>query len=257
MGNIGVNSPAAYTFGNCMNAEKTNCPICSTEINSKNLDKHLRKAHGPHSPVEPSPEEIQSVSYNRVMYRCKQCKKLFGKSVAAKHLKDAHYFDTKNVENCHQYYFDETVRRVSRSSTSSESIRKGKPSPIDKPAQANLKNLQQASDNLKLHYRLWHKQNQWHDQGKSRREWREDLDNSLFHCEVCDRDVKFRNVDKHYKRVHQWDVKNRVRYKVHSRDGQTENNADLKEERSSPNDYFNRIQVVSAGAYGLGKNRKH
>ena len=66
--------------------------------------------------------------------------------------------------------------------------------------------------------------------------------------------VAHKNTDRHFKKVHSWDLKERRDY-ISKAKAETKN--PTREERGSSNDFFNRTQVVSGGAYGLGKNRKH
>lgn len=238
-----------------MDADKTTCPVCCATLLTKNLGRHMRKVHASSNTRNLSSEPGVAVSHERVLYRCKQCKKLFGKAVAAKHLKDRHGFESKDPENCHRYYFDESVRSVAPLSSASQDRRTAGRQQVDATRKTSLKLLEQASEKVRRHRQRWHRDNNLRDQAGSKEEWRGRLGKSLFHCDICSKDIAFRNIDRHYKKAHQWNIKKSAELDRTSREAMAGGSVDVDEGRASENDYFNTYRVVSAGAFGMGKKR--
>ena len=223
-----------------MELTKTQCPICKVSLNQTNLKKHLKKVHSGNK--SPLPIQADStVSYQRTMYRCKQCKKLFGLPAAAEHLRKAHDFVPRSTENCHRFYFDEVTKQVTRSS-----IRK-KRTMATGAIRASTESIKQVLAERATSRKAMRKQ------GLSIQE----IANSFFHCGICDAKVRNKNAKRHFKNAHNWDIAKKKEYENGHNSASNNRASGIREESISPNEFFNRTQVVSGGAYGLGKNSRH
>jgi len=229
-----------------MEVNKTECPVCRVQLKEGNLKRHLKKVHNTCKEDLPQHDDAKPEKYLRVMYRCNQCHKKFGKAAAAKHLKDVHNFISQSPDNCHKYYFKETVVEVSRSPVG----------PVKKKSNKNsLALLQKASSDYVLLRRSLLRAMRAGNQFKLKRgKFIGDLSNveDELYCSLCKRNVKEVNALKHFRKVHNWNLKKSEEYPV-----RVDKAVDVKEESPSPNEFFNDVRVVSGGAYGLGKNRKH
>jgi protein-arginine kinase activator protein McsA len=195
------------------------CPACNCKVKSSNLKKHLKKTHLDYLLKQNLPKKSSTTKFTKLMYRCNQCKRTFGKAATAKHLREKHDFTPHFTDEIHTYYFTQIETEVTRVSTPNLHP-KLKQSPTAQKLAADSNNYRSITT----------KKN-----------------SKTIHCSICKCDMNYKKTRNHFSRVHDWDIE---------KSKKLENEPDLKEE-TNPNDYFNAFRVFSAGAYGLGKNRKN
>lgn len=225
----------------------TKCPICKQAVKESNLRKHLSKVHPDTSKTEVDSGPAIGSAYEKLMYRCKQCGKQYGRLACAAHLKNVHGFSPENPELSHEYFFLKktvTITLIRKSSIKSlGNPTKGKDSPLKNSNKRDLLHLNKSS--------IDYKDSKRRDVGVK------------IHCAICNLSKSRRDAKRHFQKVHNWDLSlsefiNKVEHKKTTMKSWQDSRGEVKsDEEFSPNDYFNNVLVLSGGAYGLGKNRKH
>ncbi len=200
------------------------CSVCKAKVKTANMSKHLKKVHSEYSPTRVDKDPADQKKHKRVMYRCKQCHRLYGEAATSRHMKNAHLLSTHNISDHHKYFFEKVEMEVIRSTRNQTPT-----TSTDKQKQATLRKDSEAYKNIK---------------GNKRH--RLDL---KVRCSICGNAINYKNAKSHYKKVHNWDLKASKRY--------AEEEPTILENKQSSNEWFNRFKIYNAGAYGLGKNRKH
>lgn len=206
------------------------CSLCKAMVKPANLKKHKRKIHSKTSTTQP-PEPPLKI-FTKTSYKCNQCSKKFPKSRLLSHLQEKHDFYPKNTENIHLYYFTEVKESYTRSSTNSKTGSSAPKKPLKDPNESEFKT--------------------------SYNQMNKESDKKVkIPCSICKKKVKKSGLANHFAMRHGSNLKTLqdLRDSINKENAKISQNPDFDGERSE--DVYDRNKVISGGAYGLGKNRKH
>jgi hypothetical protein len=200
------------------------CPVCKASVKPENMNRHLNKVHPEWYPESEEKSPFNQKTHIRVMYRCKQCHRLYGEATTSRHMKEAHALSTRSISDHHKYFFERVELGVKNATRN-----KAPATSTDKKELATLRKDSEAFNSIKG--RMWQKQV------------------LTVRCSICESEINYRNASGHYRKVHNWDLKGSKK--------NAEEKPAVMEERQSSSEWFNRHKVFNAGAYGLGKNGRH
>ena len=99
------------------------CPVCSSKLLEKNLNRHLRKVHDT-SINKKLPTTTSKSSSRKTVYKCKSCKKSVNARQMRSHLKEFHEYIPKQSTQLIGVYFEAVEVEITRRRKSTRSEKK-------------------------------------------------------------------------------------------------------------------------------------
>lgn len=230
---------------NIIEKELIRCPECNCLLRKDRLKKHLRKVHHLYT-ASPLPKRSKQANPKpkkkntfRTYYRCKQCKKKVAKSAVISHLNNAHDFHPQNEELAHEYYFDEIEVSVSS------------PLKANKTSNVQSRKLVSEHENLAKQAKI---ASIYYSSAKR---------GELIKCPICNNKLTKRKYKQHMYLQHSVNIYKELGLKVpvslalKVESTKINKVQPVKASLAFSEDIFDRGKIVSGGAYGLGKNRRH
>lgn len=128
------------------------CPVCSSKLLEKNLNRHLKKVHET-SINKKLPTTISKSSSRKTVYKCKSCKKSVNARQMRSHLKEFHEYIPKQSTQLIGVYFEEVEIEITRRRKSTRSEKKeNKLSRKDEVEQfkRSVENIENSAQNIRI-----------------------------------------------------------------------------------------------------------